>query len=634
MAEPLNLHSVIGFGGGIETGSLLLHPDGKTLIYALGSTIVLRDKTDPRSQEFLQGHTDKVSCFALSRSGRYLASGQVTFMGFTADIIVWDLETRTLLHRMGLHKVKIQALDFSADEKFLASLGGQDDNNLVLWDVASGAAVCGSPTHYNFTLSVKFFNNRNDALVTGGAHNLKVWHYDRAHNHLNCADVQLGHLRRVVNCVTIDANDQWAYCGTTTGDVLQINLERMLMRNTGPAKAPIQMGVTASCEAPTGDMLIGGGDGTLALMATTAEADPKHPKQSKKLAVLASTKLDGGITGMVLESVAAKSFTLLVGTNASNILRVTYSLATNKFSHELVQTAHADKIAAITFPDGLSDIFATCSTGNIRVWHLPTCRELLRIAVPNLEAKCVAFAPDGKSIVSGWSDGKVRAFGPQTGKLLYTINDAHHKAVTAVAMTSDSSRLISGGEEGFVRVWRITKQSQVMEASMKDHKGPVNSINMKPSSDDECVSASNDGSCIIWDLTTFKRHASLFGNTLFKSAKYHPDGSQIITAGTDRKVTYWDAYDGKEIRVVDGSDSDPVTALAVDKRGEIIVSGADDKMLKFWSYDAGISYATGVAHTGTITDVAVTPDCTKIVSVGSEGGIFIWECPPTPTVNF
>ena len=73
----------------------------------------------------------QVSCLALSKSGRYLASGQVTYMGFTADIIIWDLETRQLMHRMALHKVKIQALDFSCDERYLASLGGPDDNSLV-----------------------------------------------------------------------------------------------------------------------------------------------------------------------------------------------------------------------------------------------------------------------------------------------------------------------------------------------------------------------------------------------------------------------------------------------------------------------------------------------------------------------
>ncbi len=54
--------------------------------------------------------------------------------------------------------------------------------------------------------------------------------------------------------------------------------------------------------------------------------------------------------------------------------------------------------------------------------------------------------------------------------------------------------------------------------------------------DSECVSASSDGSCIIWDLRTFKRRTSLFANTFFKSVIYHPDESQLVTTGTDRKV--------------------------------------------------------------------------------------------------
>ena len=74
---------------------------------------------------------------------------------------------------------------------------------------------------------------------------------------------------------------------------------------------------------------------------------------------------------------------------------------------------------------------------------------------------------NGQSIISGWSDGKIRAFGPQSGKLLYTIHDAHQGAVTAISGTPDSTRIISGGEEGMVRMWAIHAQSQVMEASMK-----------------------------------------------------------------------------------------------------------------------------------------------------------------------
>jgi WD40 repeat protein len=41
-----------------------------------------------------------------------------------------------MVHRLKLHKVLIQSLSFSFDEKYLASLGGQDDNTLVIWDVS------------------------------------------------------------------------------------------------------------------------------------------------------------------------------------------------------------------------------------------------------------------------------------------------------------------------------------------------------------------------------------------------------------------------------------------------------------------------------------------------------------------
>ena len=41
-----------------------------------------------------------------------------------------------MMHRLKLHKVLIQSLSFSYDEKYLASLGGQDDNTLVIWEVS------------------------------------------------------------------------------------------------------------------------------------------------------------------------------------------------------------------------------------------------------------------------------------------------------------------------------------------------------------------------------------------------------------------------------------------------------------------------------------------------------------------
>ena len=95
----------------------------------------------PRSstRDVLPGHSDRVTCIAISRDGTTLASGQITHMGYLAEIIIWDITDVTspsLVNRLRLHKVMVQALDFSMSGKYLASIGGPDDNNLVIWNVS------------------------------------------------------------------------------------------------------------------------------------------------------------------------------------------------------------------------------------------------------------------------------------------------------------------------------------------------------------------------------------------------------------------------------------------------------------------------------------------------------------------
>lgn len=87
------------------------------------------------------------------------------------------------------------------------------------------------------------------------------------------------------------------------------------------------------------------------------------------------------------------------------------------------------------------------------------------------------------------------------------------------------------------------------------------------------MSASSDGSCITWDLSRFVRNNSLFASTFFKAILYHPDESQLLTTGTDRKLTYWDAYDGQAIRIIEGSETSEMNALAMSSDGELFAAG-------------------------------------------------------------
>jgi len=98
-------------------------------------------------------------------------------------------------------------------------------------------------------------------------------------------------------------------------------------------------------------------------------------------------------------------------------------------------------------------------------------------------------------------------------------------------------------------------------------------------------------------------------------------------------VTYWDCYDGSAIRMLDGSDSGEINALAITQDGNYLVSGGEDKKVKLWNYDEGICYYEGVGHSGGVTKIAISPDQKFIVSVGSEGAIFMWHTPEQITTK-
>ena len=65
-------------------------------------------------------------------------------MGFKADVIVWDFDTQSMMARFSLHKVKVQALAFSPNDLYLATLGGRDDGTIVMWNLEKLVSTLGT----------------------------------------------------------------------------------------------------------------------------------------------------------------------------------------------------------------------------------------------------------------------------------------------------------------------------------------------------------------------------------------------------------------------------------------------------------------------------------------------------------
>merc|ERR1719240_1773237 len=126
-------------------------------------------------------------------------------------------------------------------------------------------------------------------------------------------------------------------------------------------------------------------------------------------------------------------------------------------------------------------------------------------------------------------------------------------------------------------------------------------------------------------LSCASMHYSL--RIFFKSVVYHPDESQLLTCGTDRKITYWDVLNMNAIRIVDGSETADMNSLDINQDGRFFVSGSADKKVCVWNYDEGSKVFEGVGHSGSVSAVRISPDEQTIVTVGTEGGIYVWKLP-------
>lgn len=93
---------------------------------------------------------------------------------------------------------------------------------------------------------------------------VKFWTFDRVKHKFIVINCQLGHVKRFINCLTIDDSDTYAYCGTRTGDLLEIYIEKATFKRVGPLNRIFIGGINTILSTNYPDLLIGAGDGTIA----------------------------------------------------------------------------------------------------------------------------------------------------------------------------------------------------------------------------------------------------------------------------------------------------------------------------------------------------------------------------------
>jgi WD40 repeat protein len=208
--------------------------------------------------------------------------------------------------------------------------------------------------------------------------------------------------------------------------------------------------------------------------------------------------------------------------------------------------------------------------------------------------------------------------------------DGHSGLVTCVAFNpEDQIFLASGGVDGDVRLWNISKKDGVCLRRMQ-HTAPVRAVAFHPSGY-TLASCGDDSVVSIWSMSR-SDHPHIYTPTSQspqRALSFNTDGSQLVSGGY-RTVTLFDAETGR-VASEWSAHALNVYSVCFHPTFNVIVTAGDDNMVKVWDVDSGKCVHRYAGHRGWVNCVRFSEDGMLLGSASQDTTVQIrdWRCNAT-----
>jgi RNA polymerase sigma factor (sigma-70 family) len=229
----------------------------------------------------------------------------------------------------------------------------------------------------------------------------------------------------------------------------------------------------------------------------------------------------------------------------------------------------------------------------IRIWDVASGKETRRLTMPiqkrfgdrTLGFNTLAFAPDGKTLVTAGQDDMLRFWDPENGTERRSISLGSrtymgNAATAALAFAPDGKTLAVGTNA--IRLFDTAGGKEV--STFGGHRAGIHAT---VTTDGQTVfTAGREGHVIIWDLATGKERARLDGrDQTITAIATLGGGRRLLTCGLDTAkfmvIRLWDLTTNQELRRFDKVSWDPrdgsPLALSPDER-TVAVPGKDNSV--------------------------------------------------------
>jgi len=192
-------------------------------------------------------------------------------------------------------------------------------------------------------------------------------------------------------------------------------------------------------------------------------------------------------------------------------------------------TGHRDSVTSVSWSRNGERIMSGCIDGTARVWDVESGKTILEIntGLSHIYTYGAIYSLDETMIATGGRHYVKKEFlkiwDAKTGKLVENLK-GHTDNVTCLAWTPDGSTLISGEQDHSIRTWDTTTWQQIHV--LTEHAHIVIAIAISPNGR-ILASASQDKTARLWNL----ENGHLVGSPL-----QHPDRVSCLSFSTGGKL--------------------------------------------------------------------------------------------------
>jgi Caspase domain/WD domain, G-beta repeat len=199
----------------------------------------------------------------------------------------------------------------------------------------------------------------------------------------------------------------------------------------------------------------------------------------------------------------------------------------------VVQTGHSGWIKSMAFaPDGRT-ILTGSDDKTARLWDAATGREIRRLEGHGHQVTSVAFAPDGRTILTGADTA--RLWDAATGREIRRFN-GHGQNVMSVAFAPDGRTILTGSDDKTARLWDAASGREIRR--LEGHSGLVTSVAFAPDSR-TILTGSWDQTARLWDAATGRELCQLVSFNDGTWAVVDPSGRYDASNGGRIDGLHW-----------------------------------------------------------------------------------------------